>query len=84
MLSAWTGINTYDICMELWLCMTVMVQGWISTPAFPIKATVSGTTYNGTSGLWMHSQASIRQWQRFRKWITDNPDAAGDNYTVRS
>jgi len=54
---------------------------------FPITATVSGTTYHGYIGyygLWMPSEASIDNGSTVTKMDYSNPDAAGDNYTVRS
>jgi hypothetical protein len=54
---------------------------------FPITATASGTTYNGYIGyygLWMPSAAGVADNSTVTKMNYSNPDAAGDNYTVRS
>ena len=54
---------------------------------FPITATVSGTTYHGYIGyygLWMPSEASIDNGSTVTKMDYSDPNAAGDNYTVRS
>ena len=55
---------------------------------FPITATTaSGTTYNGYIGyygLWMPSEAGVADTSTVTKMDYSNPDAAGDNYTVRS
>jgi len=54
---------------------------------FPITATASGTTYHGYIGyygLWMPPNANIDNGSTVTKMDYSNPDAAGDNYTVRS
>ena len=53
---------------------------------FPIK-TASGTTYHGYIGyygLWMPSAANIDNGSTVTKMDYSDPDAAGENYTVRS
>ena len=53
---------------------------------FPIK-TASGTTYHGYIGyygLWMPSAANIANGSTVTNVDYSDPDAAGDNYTVRS